>query len=313
MGGSPVASSSSSSGGVGGAGGATGSGGAPDPCGTESQCEAHPPEGWEGYFVVTLDVFPGSEFMGCPGGVEPIEYYAAPSPSTCSGCSCQVNATTCSTATLACYYMNDLCTAPASAVVENAAAGCSDFTALPADDNLLGSCQITEQSTLVTTGTCTPGTSELVEPDPWGEVVYACPPAPAPVECGLKEVCAPTPLGETQYICIAKAGEESCPDGFVNEIQAYEGGLDERSCGSCTCGPISCTNGVFQIYDGLACNDAGNPVVSLTKAGCDALSEYFDAGTASVKTIPPSPVAECPGGAGEGLVEATGPMKFCCK
>jgi hypothetical protein len=209
--------------------------------------------------------------------------------------------------------MNDVCTEPSSAVKGNAAAGCSDFADLPVDENLLGSCQITVQSALVTTGTCTPGMSELVETDPWGEVVYACPPASAPVECGPNEVCAPTPLEAPHYVCIAKAGEDTCPDGFLNEIQAYEAGLDSRSCGSCSCGPISCTNGVFQIYDGLDCKDADSPIVSITKPGCVVLSEYFDAGTGSVKTIPPSPVAECPGGESEGLVEATGPMKFCCK
>ena len=308
VGGSLAASSAS-------AGGATGTGGTPDPCGSGSQCDAPPPEGWQGYFVVTLDVFPSSSFVGCPSGAKPLEYFASPSPATCEGCSCKITGTTCSAASLACYYMNNACTESASATAENGTAGCSDFTALPPDENLSGSCQLMSESSVVLQGTCAAGTSGLVEPDPWGETIFACPLAPAVIECGPNLVCVEKPPPGAHYICIAKPGEDACPDGFVfsSEIQAFEGGVDARACDSCDCGPISCTNGAFEIYDGLACNDADNPVVAFKEPGCEMLSEYFDSGTASVKTIPPSPVAECLGGAGAGLVETTGPMKFCCK
>lgn len=307
-------SQGSGGGGSGGSGGAAGSGGAPDPCGSESQCEAVPPEGWEGYFVVTLDAFPGSGAVSCPGGVKPLEYFAAPSPATCSGCPCEVNGAECSPSTLSCYYTDDACTDPPNAAGDNADALCADLDELPADINLLGSCQITAESTVLSNGSCSPGTSDLMEPEPWGETVYACPPSPSLIECGPNQVCAPAPFEKAQYICIARPGEDACPDGFINiEIQAFEGGSDTRSCGLCGCGPIFCDNGVFEIYDGAACTEADSPVVSITEPGCVMIPEYFDTGTGSVKTIPPSPVTQCFGGGGQGLVETTGPIKFCCK
>jgi hypothetical protein len=104
-----------------------------------------------------------------------------------------------------------------------------------------------------------------------------------------------------------------CPEDYPDGIQAFEDGVDTRSCEACSCGPITCNNGVFEIYDGLNCDDANAPVVTFEEPGCVILSEYFDSGTGSVKTIPPSPQAECSGGGGLGSVETTGPMKFCCK
>ncbi|HZF52582.1 MAG TPA: hypothetical protein VE093_28200 [Polyangiaceae bacterium] len=312
VGGSPAASSAST-GGAGGAGGEGGAGGAASPCEVGSQCDALPPKDWEGFFVVTRGVYPSDGAGSCPDGVPPLMYFGLPSEPMCTDCKCTVAETTCSTAALRCYYADDVCTEPASAVTENAAMGCTNFTSLPAGENLNGSCKLTQESALITTGTCTAETSALQEKEPWGEVIYACPPPPDPIACGPGQACAPTGIPGAQFICIGRPGEDVCPDGYPYEIQAFKDGVDTRSCEACSCGPITCNNGAFEIYDGLNCNDANNPVVTLKEPGCVTLSEYFDSGTGSVKTFPPSPEAECPGGGGLGSVETTGPMKFCCK
>lgn len=308
VGGSPPTSSGS-----GGEGGAGGSGGSNNSCEAGSQCEPVPPSGWQGFFVVTIEPFPGSGGVTCPTGVDPFEYFASPSPATCSGCSCQINGTTCAPATLSCYYTNNACTEPATVTLDNAAADCTDFMAVPMGTNTSGSCQMMAESAVVTDGSCSAGTSELLEEDPWGEVVYACPPAPGFAPCGAGQVCAASPAGDSQYLCIAKAGDDPCPMGFANELPAFADGSDTRSCGSCSCGPISCKNGAFEIYDGLDCNVADQPKATLSALGCETLANYFDSETASVKTIPPSPSAQCSGGQATGAVDTTGPMKFCCK
>jgi hypothetical protein len=133
---------------------------------------------------------------------------------------------------------------------------------------------------------------------------------PAQEACAAGRRCAPSNV--VQGLCIAQAGDLTCPAEYPNRVLTHRTGDDQRRCTGCTCAPTN-----------VAC--AGRFFVGTSKTNCETNvgtesppNGCIDLGIGGqVKFIgPTTPTAAC-GVSGfpvlEGAVVGVDPITICCE
>lgn len=171
----------------------------------------------------------------------------------------------------------------------------------------------------VSGGNCNPG-GGVANPAPpsWKFDAKACKAATTGGGCSAGKVCAPRPPAPFEGgVCIAKAGEETCPGGsYQLAYTFYEDYDDTRDCTDCTCG--SAVGGTCELTVSLY-SDAGFGVclteVGKFKAGIchDIVGNPDIFGWTSAITGTPAG-GNCPAStvSATGTVTPTTPTTFCC-
>jgi hypothetical protein len=311
QGGGTAAASSSGEGGGASVVSSSASSGTPCPNGTE--CGAEVPPGWAGVFIVTGAPFPAGMTPTCPDGSQPLAYFLDPAPSDCYPCDCDLIDALCTTATLQCF-MDAACTAPSNWTVENTASTCIDHPMPSTEMSADASCSLVAAPTLVDEGTCSPNATSQIQEEMWGTAIFACL-VSATGACPPGEACVPIVDNVDTIACVLQSegsDVDACPAAYPSEFDVYTDGTDNRSCGSCSCGKVSCDEG-FVIYDGDGCMDGSEVPVEIDGTQCVTLVDYFDGSTGSVETFTPEAEVECFGGAAMGGVSTSPPIKLCCK
>ncbi|MDI1434449.1 hypothetical protein [Polyangium sorediatum] len=298
------------SGGAGAAGGSGGNGGVL--CSTGSVCVPPVPtgDGWIGPFLGrATDHQTGPQ--PCPSGGPPDVLHADPSPSECNACECTVSeGVGCSGALLSCWAGAG-CN---SGTPKDIPSGCTGGASLPGGA-LGSSCKVTglPQPKVGAEAACEP-TGEgggLKYKHLWQTNVYLCD-ASAASDCAGGGSCVTPQAGfYSDSICITKAAEVECPEGWTFErFMAYEQFAEGRSCTSCTCdaSKVVCpVDGVFLTTPfELGCS-GDNKILPNTCVGVGL--------GGSVEVKPPTPQLgpeACPMPKGEGAVKTSGPTTVCC-
>ena len=315
-GGSPTTSSASGGGGdMSSSSSSTGTG-VVNPCGSGAACvEAVPPD-WEALAIVIVSDDGGPKPQ-CPLGETPDKLFGGPpmEAHSCSGCSCNLAAVSCSAPQIMCWSGDSSCGNDGGAFYNAWTApstSCINDQGSSIDDNLPGSCKLTADAAPSPSGNCPPAGGKPIKPG-WTLDVHVCEPAPPSggMACGSNGMCAPLNAGE--QLCIRKAGVQNCPTGWPTLVKGYTGANDERVCSACTCGPATCTGGAYTIYDGINCDaTTGNVLVNSTT--CIDVPNIIDASAMSLQPQLGTPVAStCSGGVPMGTFNPTGLVTFCCR
>jgi hypothetical protein len=183
----------------------------------------------------------------------------------------------------------------------------------PPDINLPGSCRLTaDTSIVVSKGTCNKSGGFVTNAAGWNTDVHVCnPQLTGSTACGAGGTCQPVSPGE-QY-CVRKTGNNDCPGGWPNKIEAFTGENDTRACSACGCNEIACTGGSYTVYDSGAC-DPAFPNVLVDTDSCVNAPDIIDESAMSFLPVLGSVVqGGCFGGSAMGSFTPTGPVTFCCK
>lgn len=270
---------------------------------TNGTCVAPAPEGWEIATVALAkegEPLPecGSEWAEATEANNDLISAAA----SCTSCTCGDPGYACSEPTITSY------TNP------NCSVGSEDQVAVLAD----GMC-----TTIVTndfdgfvvsvpqaSGSCPPsGGQATLPPVTWGERGRVCAGGDFGAGCGA-DVCAP--VGPGPASCIAREGDELCPDEYSEKTLLYQGHTDARGCSDCSCAPeVTCT-GELQVYlDQSSCLGAFD-FDEVADGLCTTVSRGDAIVSIEYNTImTPSP---CSAGGGQptGTVTPAEPITVCC-
>jgi hypothetical protein len=183
-----------------------------------------------------------------------------------------------------------------------------------------GSCLINADPDVIKKGMCTGGPSTLVGPPAWARALQTCPvPAGTGVGCAAQEVCVAKRSGDyaSASTCVQQSNGGACPAGWTTTtIAAFDGGEDQRTCGSCTCdvNTVTCTGGAYTLYDLPDCSAGGGEQVYDTKGECIAVSAILEEQSASIRATLGTPVpGVCNQPTAQGQMMPTGSRTFCCR
>jgi hypothetical protein len=133
--------------------------------------------------------------------------------------------------------------------------------------------------------------------------------------CANGGACAPAATGSFA-VCIAQAGDATCPSGFSHKHAVGSAVSDGRSCGTCSCSvTATCTTPQETLFTADACTTTGKDVATPVDADgqCDALNDgagqQYSAYTYTALTN-----ATClgSGGALTGTLSLSVPQTICC-
>jgi hypothetical protein len=302
----------SNTGGTGTAGGGAGAaGGGPQTCASGDECLPAIP-GWSEVWVIEADFLGANAAPKCPGGADAARYLSGPAGAPqCGDCGCDFSGVRCTTPGLACKSGSDCNMAPA--VFKTTPETCTPFT----DPIASGRCKWDQDPQIdpATTGTCTGNASAIMDPAPWSKHAYVCP-IPATGTCANGGTCA-SPASEefaAARICVESTTPDACPTGYTAlEIDAYESGLDTRSCGSCQCDltNATCTGGSVIVADRDQCTSDGGSA-TLNDATCTSIN-FFDGTAFAVATRGTPANLACAQPTGTGQVSPMELHKLCCR
>jgi hypothetical protein len=283
-------------------------------CTTGFICTDEAPQGWTSVALEQgLGAAPAPE--ACPDGMMEESLYVGPAgPPECSACTCgAITGNTCNGPSLACFVGSNNCSSGQQDWTNNFANGnCAKPDIGIATFNL--SCRLTSQATVGQSGSCPPSMSDFPNKDTWAGWVQSCGIKTSNGGCGTGQVCTPKPL-DTQSLCLRQDGQKMCPAGW-NAVEAYVDGVDDRSCGACSCAAnATCTGGTYQVFDSNGCNPNGGNPITVDNNTCRNVSGQLDFGSWSVQKNPPTAGGSCTaqGGEAKGSVQGKGPVTFCCK
>ena len=167
----------------------------------------------------------------------------------------------------------------------------------------------------VASGSCTPTTTgnESFPPASWTTNAIACETSTVGGGCSPDQTCLP-PWTEGD-LCVAKAGNHTCPQTYPTRVVVEEAIVDTRGCTACTCGSPSgscagCEVSVEAPSGG--CQGDGEVVSS---SACVAVPVHETYGTFSLESWAPASMnatCEPTGGAETGSVAGADPVTFCC-
>lgn len=269
-------------------------GGIPCPCGDPV------PAGWSG---------PAAVYEGSPGSAPdcPAEYPmrvldggtgVAGDPATCSACSCDAPALTCTPGTIDAHSQSS-CNGNKSSISPDAGA-CTPFS--PSGSYF-------EQSPpKVSMGPCAPhgGMKSLPAPT-WKTEAVACaiPGGVPPCFCP-----ASPPIPFEGRTCVYRAGAHACPAQFP-VARGWDSPVDTRGCSPCACGPampaVTCTVTTELFGDGQcqsALSNVGAPGQCGGQTGVHSLL--------ATPTFSATPSCAASGGTPEGDVTGAQAVTVCC-
>lgn len=290
----------------------TGDGG--DACPSGSICVGQAPIGWMGPAVVFQG--PPDQAPACPGTYPDtaMEAHRDPSvpPATCSACSCGTpTGVECSPPEMRLYYAND-CNEERSA---HQLLGHDQCTVLvdPQGRDSFNSDPVTATPG---TGSCTPsGGTPTLPPWGWNTQLLVCGGGTTTGACDNGRMCMPT--AATPFdpgLCIARAGDHSCPPGaYTSKSLYFLDGDDTRGCSACSCGtPGGATcSALVEVHYNPSCSnlagtstnpgaecipiDANNPPLSakLLVTGTSGGECFPGGGQATGDVAPSMPVTVC--------------------
>jgi len=166
-------------------------------------------------------------------------------------------------------------------------------------------------------GTCNPHGGDPSTTTPtWTQAIKACDVGENLGGCTGGQTCVPKPAAPFDTrVCVAKAGEVTCPATYTDRSVAYGDFDDARDCTTCVCGGASggtckITVSVFgnttcagtavgAVQSGQCSNLTGNPTVASLSA---AVTTAPNGGSCNVTS----------GGVPTGGVTETSPTTFCC-
>jgi len=282
-------------------------------CTTGFTCTDEAPTGWTS---VALEQGMGAAPMPmpCPDGTIEESLFTGPAgPAECSACTCGALAgNTCNAPTIACFPGSNNCGSGQQDWTNNFANG----NCAKPDIGFTGSlsCRLTSAATVGQSGACPPSMSDFGNKDTWAGWVQSCGIKTGNGGCGTGKVCTAKPL-DTQSLCIRQDGQQMCPGGW-NPVEAYLGGVDDRSCAACSCtSNASCTGGTYQVFDSNGCAAGGDNPITIDNNTCRNVSALIDFGSWSIQRNPPMAGGSCTpqGGEPTGSVQPKGPVTFCCK
>lgn len=265
------------------------------------------PEGWTVVRAKTAD--PSQPPAACADGSMATRYLTGPAGAPeCEACSCgALVKAQCSEAKMSCFRKNTLCEGTPDLPVELNDPFCHDIPGIPVGAQPPGSCMISAPSR--PDGTC-PSSGGAMKPSPsWSGAMAVCSKA-AGGGCEAGRLCAPKDATDDGAVCITRAGNTACPEGWPKATTGYSSGEDQRSCSPCGCS-VECPDGGYIVYDGGSC---AGVEVKVTSSDCIPMVDIFDQGQAAVSLIRPVPVAKCAESKPTGQVVPQGmPQQICCK
>lgn len=278
------------------------------PCGSEGQCLAAVPAGWQGPVAARLDSH-GED--PCTGGydqlVQTIHAGLIAPPPVCE-CSCDPSGVaSCATYARVHRYGGNACSG--SDTANNVTATCN-----AAIDMAAGGDYMVEPVQVVGV-TCEPQQSETIEPARFDRHHELCAVAEA-VSCGDAGQCAPA-LPSGAELCIFAEGDLACPEGWTDHrVLEFTDIDDPRGCGTCKCLPHegTCSGHTVYLFGPNDCG--GSPVGGASPgSGCEELGSQ-GSGSARLSGVGvPSP-ADCSGNADPdppvNSASATDPYTVCC-
>lgn len=145
------------------------------------------------------------------------------------------------------------CTGTTSSFAANTNGACS--TATPFD--------VSSFSRISTT--CTPKNVTSKATDTNGRT---CAPEKTGGGCAQSQRCVPKSPGFS--MCVAKPGNEACPNGFTNARHTGSNITDSRTCGGCACSNSSCSS-ELEVWAQPQCNNASGAKLTTASHGtCSA-------------------------------------------
>jgi hypothetical protein len=305
--------------GSGGDGGAAGSGGSLPVCDADYACVPGIPDGWSPV-LMTVSTFPhAGENPSCPDESAPQTYFVGPATTIECGaaCSCSYTGALCSAPSFTYNYNNVSCTNAGAIDIDST--DCKNITD-PQWTGKPASSQVSSGPRVLDKGSCSGAPREMKGAPTWSDEVFLCPVLEEEGRACASGVCLPrAPESfEAWKTCIIKAGSNACPGGWTSaKIDAFAGGTDTRSCGSCACNveTVTCMGGSVTIFDGADCttSDAGATKFSVV-GECKGLNNYFDATGISYRGERGTPVAgACKQPTPQGEVVPEKPQTLCCR
>ena len=270
----------------------------------EGACVPMAPEGWDQASVVfAKDV---ESLVSCAApwidARDASSGLIAPAAS-CADCSCGSPSASCSTPTLT-SYTNPNCPAGSEEEVTMLVDGmCA--TIFPGDFDAF---VVTPPQP---SGSCpSAGGQATLPPVSWQEQARVCTGGSLGAGCSGDDVCAPAT--SDMPACIAREGDEACPEGFPDKTLLYDGFTDERECSDCTCAPnVQCMGSVQVHIGGLSC--FGPPDITEPANGmCQSVGRGDT--EVSIEYTEQMMAGPCAIGGGEPTGEATPtePTTVCC-
>jgi hypothetical protein len=139
----------------------------------------------------------------------------------------------------------------------------------------------------------------------WQIEALLCGAAPSSGTCSAG-VCAPEPPAPFgTAVCIHKAGDQACPDGFPARTLVYTDFSDTRGCADCGCGAPAGVECPISTWANDTCNGTG---ITLDEGVCDTSNYYSSAKLGSAVG------GSCPASGGEpsGGLDPISPVTVCC-
>jgi hypothetical protein len=176
---------------------------------------------------------------------------------------------------------------------------------------VLGNTYILSSVVYAPSPVCASSPTPITQPPAVTQQATLCTPT---MSCPSGACLAPDQLGA---LCIMKAGQNSCPQGYPNSTAIAANYADSRSCGACTCGSsLTCAFNGVGIYNDSACA-SGGPYFMNATGSCTAgpsnypvnavLADGTSAGSpACAETTPSSPT-------GSVTLNAQNSGTVCCK
>lgn len=166
-------------------------------------------------------------------------------------------------------------------------------------------------------GSCAPFVASATFPEPLFNIRSVTCEAQGLISqgCDSATTCVPRASGRFSTTCIVRTGHHSCPaNGPWTEQQfRYSGVIDNRSCGTCTCGSISdrACHGSFDIWTNSNCSGTAAQSNIDADIGCAFVTgssiRYEEPAILPTFTCPPSP------GTVENEVVLLGETTYCCE
>lgn len=265
-----------------------------------SRCAPTTPAEWEGPLIVAT----GEGLPSCPAGFSGSVTTGftdfAVEPSSC-GCSCTPQATCGDEISLYTFAATGpACAGSGSTLTRQGAGVCHDVPA-SVNTHRLYFVRGTEAGCVET------ATESFPEPTMTGARI--CGGQPEGGSCDGGGAClAPIPDRFEQAVCVSRAGEHPCPDGFGDRRIVHTSVRDTRDCSTCSCTAenVGCRSPVHQ-YSEPGCEGTQH---SFASPGCDLVNfllasfrfdEPFVTGTCTPAAVQPT-----------GEATATGPLTLCC-
>ncbi|MBW2458042.1 MAG: hypothetical protein JRI68_26290 [Deltaproteobacteria bacterium] len=287
-------------------------------CQPDFECVPEAPSNWIGYAYAATLTAPAPAAVPCPDNAQPAIHFTTPSgPAQCDACTCgAVQGTSCGYPEMQCYYQSNSCGGGVDGTFTDTDGACHNFGGSWVNNNN-DSCIMSQPAQVTSSGSCTAAGGTATVPAPWGAEVRSCVMGGTfGAGCNSGEVCVPSAGTDYPRICVTRAGDYTCPNGWSGET-AYGGANDTRDCSACSCGSasgVSCSAGWLTVWDANGCQWGGWNWVDVSQT-CVNVSDYTDNSSGSYEIWSGTATGgSCAPGGGQptGDINASDPFTVCC-